>query len=145
MPTDTSLELFHLFKSLIKKANEIWNQSSGDTFTISQYRMLHILGKRGKHKVVDLADVLQVTPGAITGMSDRMIRFGLISRIRDDVDRRVVYLEITDEGRAKQAELSAKYHALFADVLNQIPDEDKAHLQRIFTHMHELLESSSKE
>ena len=142
---EQSLELFRLFKTLIKKANDAWNRSSPDSLTISQYRMLYILANQGKLKVADLADLLQVTSGAVTGMADRMIRFGLITRFRDESDRRVVYLEITEEGLVRKNELGAKYHELFARVFEQISDEDKAHLHRIFSHMHDMLESIDKE
>lgn len=143
--TEQSLELFRLFKTLIKKANDAWNRNSPDSLTISQFRMLHILTSQGKLKVADLADLLQVTSGAVTGMADRMIRFGLITRLRDETDRRVVYLDITEEGLLRKDELGAKYHELYAHIFEQISDEDKAHLQRIFTHMHDLLESTDKE
>ncbi|WP_020618553.1 MarR family winged helix-turn-helix transcriptional regulator [Paenibacillus daejeonensis] len=146
MPTtEQSLELFRLFKTLIKKANDAWNRNSPDSLTISQFRMLHILASQGKHKVAELADLLQVTSGAVTGMADRMIRFGLITRFRDEADRRVVYLEITQEGIRRKDELGTIYHTLFARVFEQISEEDKAHLQRIFTHMHDLLEFTDKE
>ncbi|MFS0724073.1 MarR family winged helix-turn-helix transcriptional regulator [Paenibacillus sp. 1P07SE] len=143
--TEQSLELFQLFKTLIRKANDAWNRGSPDSFTISQYRMLHLLAAHGKLKVADLADLLSVTPGAVTGMADRMIRYGLISRFRDEVDRRVVYLEIKEEGLLRKEELGARYNELYARIFEQIPDEDKAHLFRIFNHMHELIETTNKE
>jgi DNA-binding MarR family transcriptional regulator len=46
-----------------------------------------------------LARDLDVTPGNVTGIVDRMVEQGLVSRKPDPEDRRVVWLAATEKGR----------------------------------------------
>jgi DNA-binding MarR family transcriptional regulator len=39
-----------------------------------------------------------VTPAAMTGAADRLVRMGFVARTLDDNDRRVILLSITPEG-----------------------------------------------
>lgn len=49
--------------------------------------------------VVELARELNMDPGAMTRLLDRLEAKGLCRRVRSDVDRRVVNVELTAEGR----------------------------------------------
>ncbi len=68
--------------------------------TASQYNILRILRGEGKPlPSLEVADrMVQVVP-AITGLIDRLEKAGFVSRHRGERDRRVVYIEITDEAR----------------------------------------------
>jgi DNA-binding MarR family transcriptional regulator len=46
-----------------------------------------------------LAEALDVSHASVTGIVDRMEQRGLVERQRDDTDRRVVRVAVTDEGR----------------------------------------------
>jgi len=61
-----------------------------------------------------LARELQVDPGATTRALDRLEAKGLVKRVRSEQDRRVVNLELTDEGRR----LAPVVPAVLAKVLN---------------------------
>ena len=45
-----------------------------------------------------LAEHLSITPGAMTSRLDKLERRGLVRRVPDDTDRRVLQIELTDEG-----------------------------------------------
>ncbi|MFN3152787.1 MarR family winged helix-turn-helix transcriptional regulator [Bremerella sp.] len=66
--------------------------------TGSQYNVLRIL--RGEGKPLPSLEIagrlIQVVP-AITGLIDRLEKQDLVSRVRCEKDRRVVYVEITDK------------------------------------------------
>ena len=65
--------------------------------TPSQYNILRILRGEGKPlPSLEVADrMIQVVP-AITGLIDRLEKAGFVSRHRCEQDRRVVYVEITE-------------------------------------------------
>lgn len=48
--------------------------------------------------MVALADELSVTQAAITGIIDRLERLGLVLRLRQAKDRRVVHARVTPDG-----------------------------------------------
>ncbi|MGE5690684.1 MAG: MarR family winged helix-turn-helix transcriptional regulator [Pseudomonadota bacterium] len=45
-----------------------------------------------------LAQHLSITPGAMTSRLDKLERRGLVRRVPDEADRRVLQIELTDEG-----------------------------------------------
>ena len=55
----------------------------------------------GRMTMGDLAEMLDVTPRTVTGLVDNLERGGLVRRVDDPHDRRSIYAEITDEGRAR--------------------------------------------
>jgi DNA-binding MarR family transcriptional regulator len=51
-------------------------------------------------------------PGAMTRMVDRLVRKGLIRRMACPDDRRMLYLQLTDEGKALYPELHDRAHTV---------------------------------
>jgi MarR family 2-MHQ and catechol resistance regulon transcriptional repressor len=49
-------------------------------------------------KISDLAESLERSPNSVSMIVDRMVKAGLVTRKRDKVDRRVVYVFITSKG-----------------------------------------------
>lgn len=124
-----------LFKSVIRKLKQEWDRRLDSDLSITQVRLLFILHNDGPQKTLDLANRLVVTPGAVTGMADKLLSMGLLDRNRGENDRRVVMLQITDEGRSKIASMKEMQMDIISSYFGDLPDEDIAHLQRIFTHI----------
>ncbi len=65
------------------------------------YETLHVLHIRdtpGYATTGQLADAARVSPATMTGRVDRLVRLGLARRIPSEDDRRVVHVQVTDEG-----------------------------------------------
>lgn len=60
---------------------------------------LFSLGNRAK--MSELIELIQISGGTLTGIVDRLITAGLVARERDEVDRRVVYVSLTEAGVLK--------------------------------------------
>ncbi|HUC36740.1 MAG TPA: MarR family transcriptional regulator [Acidimicrobiales bacterium] len=73
--------------------------ASDEEVTLPQYRTLVTLTYGGGRRLADLASSLGVSPSTATRMCDRLVRKGLITRTRDEIDRREVNLEVTPAGR----------------------------------------------
>lgn len=82
--------------------------------TSAQWGPLLRLRTAGPSTVVELARWQQVDPGSMTRLLDRLERKGLCRRVRSTVDRRVVQVEITDEGELAIAQVPA----VLAEVMN---------------------------
>lgn len=93
--------------------------------TAQQIELLCVLDGRTP-ALGELADMFGCDKTNITGMADRLTRRGMVTRVTDDADRRVVRLTLTDEGarfanhlyaemsdrvEARWAGLSARDHA----------------------------------
>jgi DNA-binding MarR family transcriptional regulator len=57
-------------------------------------------GTPGRATHAELARRLLITPATLTGIVDTLVKAGFVARERGETDRRVVWLVLTDEGRA---------------------------------------------
>lgn len=85
----------------------------------------------GRLTVTDVANELGVTLSAVTAGANRMSRNGLLRRFRDDADRRVVWMELTDAGlHAVQTYLTTRDRVL-EESFACLTGNDRANLYRI--------------
>jgi DNA-binding MarR family transcriptional regulator len=85
-------------------------------------RCVDVIDQEGRLTAGRLASLTGLTTGAITTVLDRLERAGFARRVRDEHDRRRVYVELTDEARARScefyepmAELARKLYARYTD------------------------------
>lgn len=83
--------------------------------THAQWEPLLKLKKCQAKTVAELAREMQIDPGATTRLLDRLETKGLCKRVRSTEDRRVVNLELTQEGEAS----ADKIPAVLAEVMDQ--------------------------
>lgn len=84
---------------------EVWEQTG---LTLQQCRVLHIIEHELHFPVQgDLARRLGVRPATVTLQLNRLMRLGLIERIRDHSDRRIRHVALTECGRRV---LDAMFH-----------------------------------
>lgn len=92
-----------------------------DDVTLPQYRTLVELTFGGPSRLADLAEALSVSPSTATRMCDRLVRKELVSRTRDELDRREVKLAITALGRKVVSDVIERRRAEVRDLLQAIP------------------------
>jgi DNA-binding MarR family transcriptional regulator len=95
--------------------------TTAEETTLAQYRSLVVLASRGPQRLVDLADALGVAPSTAGRMCDRLVRKGLIRRIRARTDRRAVLVSITAAGRDVVDQATARRRELIAGILAELP------------------------
>jgi len=71
-------------------------------------RAIVILSNRGRCIMSDFANAVGVPVSTATHMIEKLVRKGLVVRVRSEEDRRVVYVELSDEGRKRERPLPAK-------------------------------------
>ncbi|HKJ86188.1 MAG TPA: MarR family winged helix-turn-helix transcriptional regulator [Spirochaetia bacterium] len=92
--------------------------------TVSQFGVLEALLHKGPLTHHEVAEKILKTRGNITSVVDHLERAGLVARRRCDVDRRRVFLELTDEGqRAAQAAFERMREAIVSAMSVLEPDE----------------------
>lgn len=84
--------------------------------TGTQASMLFMVAVGKCSTAAELAREFAIDASAVTRLLDRVEKRGLLSRVRSMEDRRVVRLELTDEGRA----IAEKLPAIFRSVLDQL-------------------------
>jgi DNA-binding MarR family transcriptional regulator len=71
--------------------------------TMPQMVTLFAIRDWGTCRMSDLADITQQSAGTLTGIVDRLIEDGLVGRVRDIDDRRVVQVTLTPSGEQRLA------------------------------------------
>ena len=91
---------------------------------LTEFAVLQQLSESGPTPMVRLSDENLVTKAAVTAIIDAMEKKGLVRRVRDSSDRRVVNIRMTPAGRKLFAVARRRYEAVvtgFVSVLE--PDE----------------------
>lgn len=89
--------------------------------TGNQLFVLVAIGRRGRLTVSELAEDLGVSLSAITGLTNRLVRQGLVVRQRDGADRRLVYVELTAEGEKTVEDFLQQRKKLISRYFDQLP------------------------
>jgi DNA-binding MarR family transcriptional regulator len=85
----------------------------------------------------EIAAALNVTTPTVVKMATRMAATGLLTRVRDDRDNRLVRLWLTDAGRALQEPIEAERQALEDRVTANLTDTERRHLRSALTKIHD--------
>jgi DNA-binding MarR family transcriptional regulator len=103
--------------------------------TYPQWAPLHKLLMGTATTVAELARECQLDTGAMTRLLDRLETKGLCRRVRSVADRRVVNIELTDEGRAAARQvphvLSRVQNEFLAGFTHDEWEQLKSYLRRI--------------
>lgn len=113
-----------LYWNLSKNMSYLWKGVFEERFPGSQSHILLLLERKGKSKMSEVAEALHLTPGAVTTASDKLIENGYITRVRDEQDRRVVYLDMTKEGKELLATLQNEARKVMQLVFADLSETD---------------------
>lgn len=91
-------------------------------FTSSQcYTLLEIL-KATNLTMNELSDRMNLDSSTMTRVIDKLVRDGLITRDKDESDRRIVVVALTDEGNAAAVKLNNTVNEYYKKIISNIPD-----------------------
>lgn len=131
------------FEELMARFQRVVHMQSVSKFlglTASQVFILRFLDTKEHAKASDIARVSGLSPGAVTQVCDELVRTDLVERSRSDDDRRVVYINITPQGRSRLAEVRSVRSQWMLKILNQLGDEDAQEFMRILQRVVEIVE-----
>ncbi|NRF99181.1 MarR family winged helix-turn-helix transcriptional regulator [Paenibacillus dendritiformis] len=141
MARDEDLIQFErLFWRVSRKIQCLRKKKFHDRLSDSQTYILVKLATEGPQKVSGLAESIGITPGGVTSISDKLIANGYAQRKRDEEDRRVVFLEITDKGMDVMRELHRERLEIIRYLFNNLPPDDLQHLNRTYEKLLENLD-----
>ncbi|MHA6261206.1 MarR family winged helix-turn-helix transcriptional regulator [Sporosarcina sp. CAU 1771] len=129
---DNFREFEILFWQLSRKTEYLWKNLYAKTFPGSQSRIMYLLEQKGPMKMSEFASTLHITAGAITTASNILIENGYISRLRDETDRRVVHLALTEKGSRTLNALKDEGFKMMQSIFNNVTDQDLKTMRTIF-------------
>jgi DNA-binding MarR family transcriptional regulator len=93
--------------------------------TLPQFWALEYLFHRGPSQMSDLAEFLQTSRPAATGIIDRLVAQGLVKRQKDMHDRRVVRIELSPQGSSIAQDILKQRHRALVHVFGKISPSDR--------------------
>jgi len=117
---ESAAEFVKSWMKLTKEWNAELDQALAPGLTSGQLHVLEILREREPMKPSDFLPLLETTPAAVTTLLDRMERGGLVERRRDEQDRRIVWVRMTEFGRREAERGVALRNAIVARSLGRL-------------------------
>ncbi|MEH7014458.1 MarR family transcriptional regulator [Neobacillus niacini] len=107
-----------------KKAESLLKCQIGEDLTTDQHYILSYIQQSHECTSSELAEAFDVNKSAITAIINRLADRGLIQRTRDEKDRRVVYLTLSDKGRELHHKTQEKVHLLVESFITQFDETE---------------------
>jgi DNA-binding MarR family transcriptional regulator len=109
-----------------------WSRKDTIGLSSGQALMLMLLNLSGPQQAKDLIGNLAVSSGGVTSMADKLIDRGLLRRIKNQQDRRVVFFELTDEGRKLLKTVEQEWNHVMNTIFSVLSDAEVAILAHLF-------------
>lgn len=115
----------YLWRESIKNITTLLTEAELKSFSSNDYYYLTTIYYLEKPNFSQVAEALKLTKPAISSMTNKLIKMGLIDKVQSEEDKRVYYICVTQKGMSiidGDEELYKKVDALIVSVLN---DDDK--------------------
>lgn len=103
--------------------------------TISQLRVMSCIffNDSGVMRIKDIAEELGITAGGISQSVDALVTAGLLTRCKDEHDRRAVAVGLSEYGQKVRAEVYEAFGKMFIPFLDGIPAEKLEILKEVLS------------
>lgn len=109
---------------LLRLARELRHETESLGLTSRQVTLLWLIRSHPGLSLRELAAEERISPPAISGHVDRLVKAGLVERTRDEGDRRRVGLELTEEGARVLKRVRARRTSWLAERLRGLEPEE---------------------
>ncbi len=112
--------------------------------TGSQSAIIHSLHRNKRQKMSELSTALGLSNSTVSGIVDRLEKMKIVKRVRDDKDRRVVYVELSDEHDKFIKEHYVIAESAFEFLLDSISKEEQEKVLEAMAILDKILDKKSK-
>ncbi len=110
----------------------------------TQFHTLGILYRRNSLPMSELAGLLKISKQQLTPLVDKLSDCQLVSRKLDEEDRRVVRIELTEQGHITFRSAFVEIRRSFTEKLGKLPEADLDELEFMLKRMTEILVPNSQ-
>ena len=122
-------DLIFIFRKNILKS--IKKEGFKHDLTFSQVEILGFIGPTGKETMRSIADHLGVTPPSATEVVKEMEKKGLVKRVDDKKDRRIVFIVLSPSAKKLSVSLCKQKELMFKKMLSKLDKKDHENFERI--------------
>ena len=95
------------------------------TVTMPQYLALEVLDTRGSLKMKEIAKFMHISLPAASGLVDRLVVLKLVTRTYNKKDRRVIFIELTSQGKKIAEKTKEARKKIIADIFGSLTDAER--------------------
>ena len=133
-------EFDRLLNVIAKKLTKHHRVNLPEGMSPPQFFILRMIAKQGPMTVSQLADMLGVTSGAVTGLTDKLQASGYADRNRSTEDRRGVNISLTEEGKRLVQKMEQQRREVLHTVMGQLSEKKLSNLVDILNDVATILE-----
>ncbi|RKY38425.1 MAG: hypothetical protein DRP76_04500 [Candidatus Omnitrophota bacterium] len=93
--------------------------------TIPQFLSLDLIDTHGSLKMKEIAQELNITLPAATGLINRLFKMGLVKRVPSEKDRRVIYITLTLKGKKLIEGIRLTRKKAFEEMFGKLTEREK--------------------
>jgi len=124
--TAKSLKLFIVLSRSYKAINEHVNkviQANG--LNPTEFAVLELLYHKGDQPLQQIGAKILLASGSITYVVDKLEQKGLLQRVACPTDRRVIYAQITDDGKKLIQDIFPEHASRIDKLMSSLTDDEK--------------------
>lgn len=133
--TGTEVDLMahpgHLARRLQQASYLLWTTIVSEEVTAPQFVVLHVLAGHPGIDQRTLGELGSLDRSTVTDLVGRLVRRGLVERLRDPDDRRRNVLQLTAEGRRTFADVAARTVSMNRVLLSPLALEEQEVLMKL--------------
>ena len=129
--------LVHLFNSVLKMEEEAIRNSSTHNLSITEMHTLAAIGEGKAKTMTQVATSLKISVSTLTAAINKLVNKGYVNRFRVPEDRRIVKIELTNDGVAVVKEHEEFHLKMVSDVISGLNEEEQAILLQSMDNLHE--------
>lgn len=112
------------FQRIYRSINDMIKQHVHEDITTDQFQILQFIKQHEQVTSTQIAQTMGVGKSAITALVNRLVQKEFIERERNEADRRVVYLSLTDKGQQVVAATEKELYQFIEDKLAHFDVDD---------------------
>lgn len=124
MNTEKSLKLFVV---LCKTFSTVTDIAKKDIRTyglnLSEFAALELLYHKGRQTIQEIGKKVLLTSGSMTYVVDQLEGKGFVNRIGSEKDKRVIYVEISEEGTHLMNDIFPRHERCITDIFKSLSEE----------------------
>lgn len=118
-------------------------QSDFKDLTIKEMHAIEAISMYHQYTISEVANSLHLTPGTMTAMADRLIYKGYVERVRDQNDRRVIRLKLTNKGRIFYRAHRAFHKKMVHEFLNGMDETEVKAIKKAIHSLESFIDEQS--
>ncbi len=139
---DPLREIVYLIRKLMQ-ASALYSKALSKKYNVSapQLATLRVLLHDGAMPPSQIARHIMVNSSTLTGVIDRLEKKGLVCRLRNDPDRRIIRVELTDEGRALAEKAPPPVQVKIIKGMRQLEESEREKIMQSLSKLADMIDA----